>query len=122
MAASAGVVRQCPAAGALAMIDCRSGAGSLCPVGIATWFRYAPRRCSVPSMGWPWNPCLERRQAALTFALDGILGALGATAEWRETARVFQTSWEIGVSLSGMVCAVGLGGTPVGGVEFDGRR
>ncbi len=63
--------------------------------GIATWFRYAPRRVQCPEHGvvveyLPWSD----GKRPLTYALMGFLARWGRRLSWRETARVFQTSWE----------------------------
>ena len=63
--------------------------------GIATWFRYAPRRVQCPEHGvvvesLPWSD----GKRPLTFALMGFLARWARRLSWRETARVFQTSWE----------------------------
>jgi transposase len=63
--------------------------------GIATWFRYAPRRVQCPEHGvaveyLPWS----NGKRPLTCALMGFLARWARRLSWRETARVFQTSWE----------------------------
>ena len=63
--------------------------------GIATWFRYAPRRVQCPEHGvvveyLPWSD----GKRPLTYALMGFLARWARRLSWRETARVFQTSWE----------------------------
>jgi transposase len=63
--------------------------------GIATWFRYAPRRVQCPAHGvvvedLPWSD----GKRPLTGALMGFLARWARRLSWRETARVFQTSWE----------------------------
>jgi transposase len=63
--------------------------------GIATWFRYAPRRVQCPAHGvvvedLPWSD----GKRPLTCALMGCLARWARRLSWRETARVFQTSWE----------------------------
>ena len=63
--------------------------------GIATWFRYAPRRVQCPEHGvvvedLPWSD----GKRPLTRALMGFLARWARRLSWRETARVFQTSWE----------------------------
>jgi transposase len=63
--------------------------------GIATWFRYAPRRVQCPEHGvaveyLPWSD----GKRPLTCALMGFLARWARRLSWRETARVFQTSWE----------------------------
>ena len=63
--------------------------------GLATWFRYAPRRVQCPEHGvvvedLPWSD----GKRPLTCALMGFLARWARRLSWRETARVFQTSWE----------------------------
>ncbi len=63
--------------------------------GIATWFRSAPRRVQCPEHGvvveyLPWSD----GKRPLTYALMGFLARWARRLSWRETARVFQTSWE----------------------------
>jgi transposase len=63
--------------------------------GIATWFRYAPRRVQCPEHGvaveyLPWSD----GKRPLTCALMGFLARWARRLSWSETARVFQTSWE----------------------------
>lgn len=63
--------------------------------GLATWFRYAPRRVHCPAHGvvveyLPWSD----GKRPLTCALMGFLARWARRLSWRETARVFQTSWE----------------------------
>jgi transposase len=63
--------------------------------GIGTWFRYAPRRVQCPEHGvvvesLPWSD----GKRPLTCALMGFLARWARRLSWRETARVFQTSWE----------------------------
>ena len=63
--------------------------------GLTTWFRYAPRRVQCPEHGvvvedLPWSD----GKRPLTCALMGFLARWARRLSWRETARVFQTSWE----------------------------
>jgi len=63
--------------------------------GLRTWFYYAPRRVSCPAHGVvvehiPWS-CGKR---PVTVAMMGFLARWARRLSWRETARVFQTSWE----------------------------
>jgi transposase len=63
--------------------------------GIGTWFRYAPRRVQCPEHGvaveyLPWSD----GKRPLTCTLMGFLARWARRLSWRETARVFQTSWE----------------------------
>jgi transposase len=63
--------------------------------GIPTWFVYAPRRVKCPEHGvvvehLPWSDG-KRPQ---TTAMMGFLARWARRLSWRETAKVFQTSWE----------------------------
>jgi transposase len=63
--------------------------------GIPTWFVYAPRRVQCPEHGvvvehLPWSDG-KRPQ---TTAMMGFLAGWARRLSWRETAKVFQTSWE----------------------------
>ena len=63
--------------------------------GIATWFHYAPRRVQCPEHGvvvehLPWS----NGKRPITCAMMGFLARWARRLSWRETARVFQTSWE----------------------------
>ena len=63
--------------------------------GIPTWFRYAPRRVNCPEHGvvveyLPWSD----GKRPITCAMMGFLARWARRLSWRETARVFQTSWE----------------------------
>ncbi len=63
--------------------------------GIATWFRYAPRRVECPEHGVvvehiPWS----QGKRPLTTAMMGFLARWARHLSWRQTARAFQTSWE----------------------------
>src|SRR5271157_4613277 len=63
--------------------------------GLRTWFYYAPRRVSCPAHGVvvehiPWS-CGKR---PVTVAMMGFLARWARRLSWRETAPVFQTSWE----------------------------
>jgi len=63
--------------------------------GIATYFRYAPRRVACPEHGVvieaiPWS----EGKRPLTRAMMVFLARWGRRLSWRETARVFGTSWE----------------------------
>ena len=63
--------------------------------GIVTWFRYAPRRVECAEHGVvvehiPWS----QGKRPVTTAMMGFLALWGQRLSWRETARVFQTSWE----------------------------
>jgi transposase len=63
--------------------------------GIATWFRYAPRRVACPAHGVvvehiPWSA----GKRPVTLAMMGFLSRWARRLSWRETARAFQTSWE----------------------------
>jgi transposase len=63
--------------------------------GIATWFCYAPRRVQCPEHGVvvehiPWSA----GKRPITCAMMGFLARWARRLSWRETAQVFQTSWE----------------------------
>jgi len=63
--------------------------------GIVTYFRYRPRRVQCPQHGVvvehiPWS---EGKRPICT-AMMGFLALWARRLSWRETARVFQTSWE----------------------------
>jgi transposase len=63
--------------------------------GIAVWFLYAPRRVNCPAHGVvveqiPWSD----GKRLLTTAMMGFLASWARRLSWRETAQVFQTSWE----------------------------
>lgn len=63
--------------------------------GIVVHFFYAPRRVECPEHGIgvehiPWN----RGKRPVTTAMMGFLARWARRLSWRETARVFQTSWE----------------------------
>ena len=63
--------------------------------GIPTYFRYSPRRVDCPDHGIavehiPWSD--GKRQT--TLAMMAFLARWARRMSWRETARVFQTSWE----------------------------
>ena len=63
--------------------------------GIKTWFLYVPRRVECAEHGvvveyLPWN----EGKRSLTTVMMGFLARWGRRLSWRETAEVFQTSWE----------------------------
>jgi transposase len=63
--------------------------------GIRTFFRYAPRRVQCAEHGvvvehLPWSD----GKRPITCAMMGFLARWAGRLSWRETARVFQTSWE----------------------------
>jgi len=63
--------------------------------GIQTRFHYAPRRVQCGEHGVivehiPWSA----GKRPLTCAMMGFLARWGRRLSWRETAQVFQTSWE----------------------------
>ena len=63
--------------------------------GIPTWFVYAPRRVECPAHGvvvehLPWSD----GKRPVTCAMMGFLARWARRLSWRETAQVFQTSWE----------------------------
>ena len=63
--------------------------------GIATYFYYAPRRVECAEHGvvvehLPWS----ESKRPVTCAMMGFLACWARRLSWRETARVFATSWE----------------------------
>jgi transposase len=63
--------------------------------GIVTWFLYAPRRVDCPEHGVvveyiPWS----EGKRPVTKAMMGFLARWARHLSWRQTARMFQTSWE----------------------------
>ena len=63
--------------------------------GISTYFCYAPRRVECVEHGVvvehiPWS----EGKRPVTLAMMGFLARWARRLSWRETARVFQTSWE----------------------------
>jgi transposase len=63
--------------------------------GIRTRFHYAPRRVKCEEHGViveqiPWS----QGKRPLTYAMMGFLARWARRLSWRETAQVFQTSWE----------------------------
>src|SRR5271165_6690458 len=63
--------------------------------GVVTWFRYAPRRVECAEHGVvvehiPWS----QGKRPVTTAMMGFLALWARRLSWRETAQVFQTSWE----------------------------
>jgi transposase len=63
--------------------------------GVKTWFLYAPRRVECPEDGvivehLPWS----EGKRPMTTAMMGFLARWARRLSWRETACVFQTSWE----------------------------
>jgi transposase len=63
--------------------------------GIPTWYRYAPRRVECAEHGVvveqiPWSD----GKRPVTCAMMGFLARWARRLSWRETAQVFQTSWE----------------------------
>jgi hypothetical protein len=63
--------------------------------GIPIWFRYAPRRVDCAQHGVivehiPWS----EGKRPVTCAMMGFLARWARRLSWRETAQIFQTSWE----------------------------
>jgi transposase len=63
--------------------------------GIATYFLYAPRRVKCAEHGvvvehMPWSD----GKRPITYAMMGFLARWARRLSWRETARVFGTSWD----------------------------
>jgi len=63
--------------------------------GIPTYFRYAPRRveCAEHGVVVEYIPWSEGKHP-VTCAMMGFLARWARRLSWRETAQVFQTSWE----------------------------
>jgi transposase len=63
--------------------------------GIPTWFRYAPRRveCAEHGVAVEYIPWSDGKRP-VTRAMMGFLARWARRLSWRETAQVFQTSWE----------------------------
>jgi len=63
--------------------------------GVMTWFIYRPRRVKCPEHGIvvehiPWT----QGKRPMTTAMMGFLARWARRLSWRETARIFHTSWE----------------------------
>jgi transposase len=63
--------------------------------GVRTWFRYTPRRVACPQHGvvvehLPWS----EGKRPVTKTMMVFLAQWARRLSWRETARVFETSWE----------------------------
>jgi len=89
--------------------------------GIAVWFRYAPRRVECPEHGvvvehLPWN----EGKRTLTTAMMGFLARWARRLSWRETAQIFQVSWEAVYRSVGWFVAWGLAHRELKGVESIG--
>ena len=89
--------------------------------GIAVWFRYAPRRVECPEHGvvvehQPWN----EGKRTLTTAMMGFLARWARRLSWRETAQIFQVSWEAVYRSVGWFVAWGLAHRELEGVESIG--
>jgi len=64
--------------------------------GLVTWFIYAARRVQCPEHGWWWNMCLGAMASGpVTLAMMCFLSRWARRLSWRETARVFGTSWNV---------------------------
>ena len=89
--------------------------------GIPVWFLYAPRRVQCAEHGVvvehiPWSD----GKRPLTRAMMGFLARWARRLSWRETAQVFQTSWESVYRSVEWLVAWGLAHRQVGGVESIG--
>jgi transposase len=89
--------------------------------GIEVWFRYAPRRVECPEHGvvvehLPWN----EGKRPVTTALMGFLARWARRLSWRETAQVFQVSWEAVYRSVEWFVAWGLAQRELKGVESIG--
>jgi transposase len=86
--------------------------------GIPTWFLYAPRRVECAAHGvvveaMPWG----QGKRPLTTAMMGFLARWARHLSWRQTARVFQTSWEAVYRSVEWFVQWGLAHRPLEGVE-----
>jgi transposase len=89
--------------------------------GIAVCFRYTPRRVACPEHGVvvehvPWN----EGKRTLTTAMMGFLARWARRLSWRETAQIFQVSWEAVYRSVGWFVAWGLAHRDLQGVESIG--
>ena len=89
--------------------------------GIPVWFVYAPRRVECPEHGVvvehiPWSD----GKRPLTTAMMGFLARWARRLSWRETAEVFQTSWEAVYRSVEWFVEWGLAHRTLGGVEAIG--
>ena len=89
--------------------------------GIAVWFLYAPRRVECIEHGVvveyiPWSA----GKRPLTTAMMGFLARWARRLSWRETAVVFQTSWESVYRSVAWMVAWGLEHRTVRGVKSIG--
>jgi transposase len=89
--------------------------------GIETYFRYAPRRLECIEHGVvveyiPWSD----GKRPVTCAMMGFLARWARRLSWLETARAFQTSWEMVYRSVEWFVEWGLSHRDVGGVESIG--
>jgi len=89
--------------------------------GIPTYFRYAPRRVTCPEHGIvvehiPWSD----GKRPVTCTMMGFLARWARRLSWRETAQVFQTSWEAVYRSVEWFVEWGLAHRELGGVEAIG--
>jgi transposase len=89
--------------------------------GIPTFFRYAPRRvnCAEHGIGVehiPWSA----GKRPVTTTMMGFLARWARRLSWRETAQVFQTSWEAVYRSVDWFVQWGLANRKVEGVEAIG--
>ena len=89
--------------------------------GIATTFLYSPRRVECPEHGVvvehiPWS----EGKRPFTTAMMGFLARWARRLSWRETAQVFQTSWEAVYRSVGWFVQWGLEHRALEGVESIG--
>lgn len=89
--------------------------------GIPTWFVYAPRRVECPEHGvvvehLPWSD----GKRPVTCTMMGFLARWARRLSWRETARVFGTSWEAVYRSVEWFVAWGLARRQLQGVEAIG--
>jgi transposase len=89
--------------------------------GIPTWFVYAPRRVECPEHGVvveqiPWSD----GKRPVTCTMMGFLARWARRLSWRETAQVFQTSWQAVYRSVEWLVAWGLAHRQLQGVEAMG--
>jgi transposase len=89
--------------------------------GIETYFRYAPRRleCSEHGVVVEYIPWSDGKRP-VTCAMMGFLARWARRLSWLETARAFQTSWEMVYRSVAWFVEWGLTHRDVGGVESIG--
>lgn len=89
--------------------------------GITTWLCYAPRRVNCGEHGvvvehMPWSD----GKRPVSLAMMGFLARWARRMSWRETARVFRTSWEAVYHSVEWFVHYGLGKRELGGIQAIG--